>query len=880
MNLFKKNIPFFLLLLVTIFCCFHKETILTESIISAPDSNISFSTNDILKQTWSPHAKKVSGISIPYTATTDFSAEYQLTIYHTSADNSPVPFVSSKTGLLHFLADESGMLTFDFKPIQVNLGERYIFEYRCIESSSNGTLNLPSSSNYSGCSVNQTEINEGLDMKIQFHKYNRIFLLFSVFMPLFSFSLLFMLVFKRPFEETVGVSLISMVAILYISGLFGFLETGIAIIALSATFCMLFSIYLYNKSKTPFHVLLSPGLIVFCLLSVIIILFNADMQRAHWDEFSHWGLAVKDMFYFDSFGNHAVSTVMLPNYPPFITLFQYYLQYFNGMFAENLLYIAYQIAILCLLLTSLREVSWKKIILLPCGLVIILFVPLLFFPEVYNSIYADPLLAYILCYLLLCYYTDSEMTGFKFLRLSLGLFALTLTKETGFVIAGMLTIHFLCDFIYRHRKLFTKKILPLCAFPILTVFYFISWRLFHSNFIVFKHPLLTAIISLGVFIVILLIYRNLNIIKNFITTKYFPLIAAAISLPFILLAFTHIKSGNAVAFAPATASGITLQNMLDLITGNAPMYRYHTIKTFVTYMFSTNVYSLGILSISIFDVCFILLLLTLILTQKSTLYKNDTTLFSLTTIGIFCFLPYLAFLLICYLFVFPEREAIILHSCQRYAASYIGGLTLTYILYLFIAACKAYKRIHETNQCLSSSAAVCLGLTLSLFIITPVEHIYTQELETKEEYLYGTDECQQVLRSFADKSEKVYIVCNNTSGFSYYVFRNAAVPLRTQEYSWNIFTDKNTYLNFSEKYQETYDSNITYLSLKEWASVLQADYDYVFLLHPCETFSDMYGSLFEAPETISDGSFYKIVKEENEQISLQHVGQIGIKKYS
>ena len=181
-----------------------------------------------------------------------------------------------------------------------------------------------------------------------------------MFVCLLAFSLFFMLLFHKKFEETAALSAVVLVFILYISGLAEHLELGVYAVFFLAFCAFLCSIFLFPKKDRTWKDLLSPGLFVFAVFSLIILVYNANMQRSIWDEFSHWGLAAKDMFYFGSLGKHADSTVFLPWYPPFITLFQYYVQFQNGLFSESLLYVAFQIMICCFLLAGLKDLSFKN----------------------------------------------------------------------------------------------------------------------------------------------------------------------------------------------------------------------------------------------------------------------------------------------------------------------------------------------------------------------------------------------------------------------------------------------------------------------------------------------------------------------------------------
>lgn len=844
MQTIKRNIPFILLLIISLFCLLKKDTSITESVVLHADSNLIFTTETSMSQSWAPNVKKINGVSLPYVAASDFSSDISLKIVQDGPYANQKPLVDTSLNDIVFRLGESGQLNFHFKALPVTPGKRYIFIFEYTDSSHKGKLDIPSSIEYDGCYLNGNATGQGIALQITSLKNSRVFWLYSVFMPLLSISLFLMLIFKRKFEEVVALSLSVIVGVLYIAGLFGHLETGIyALYTLTFIFCLA-SVYIYNDKRVEWKQLLSPGLLIFGIFIIIILFYNNDIYRARWDEYTHWGLAVKDMFYFNSFAKHIDSTVMLPWYPPFITLFQYYIEYNNGLFTEELLYIAFQISILSFLIITVKSVCKRSLKFLLSGLSIMLFIPVIFFPDIFNSIYVDPLLAIYVAFILTCYYTEPTSV-FNFLRIAGGLFALTLTKEMGAPIAGLLVIIFFLDTIYRNKKLFTKTILISCSFLLLVFVFFFSWRIYLT--IPAPQP---------------------DIEKS---TE---------------LAFQQNNSDDSnipptITAIPSTTSDFTVRNLVNLLSKKAPEWNYKCIKNFIHAMFSDNCYNLGIIAFSVLDVFFLVLLVSVLL-PFTVLFKNDHNLYSLGFFGVLCGLPYLVLLLLSYLFAFNQTEALMLHSYPRYCGSYVAGIVLALMMYVFIKLCEAANESDSKNSSYNKNCwIVSLSIFLILAIITPIENfaIKNMDTETPPEYVYGSDEFSSVLRSFSARSEKIYIVCNNSAGFSYYIFRNFASPLQTQEGAWSLYSSKEEYLKYLEAYPENLDSSPTVLSPKEWAKRLNAQYDYVFLLHPNENFSDMYSSIFEDPSTIGDGTFYRIEKLNDDNIQLSYIGKIGIKAY-
>ena len=853
MKLLKANFPFILLFIVGAFILLTKNQELSETVAPYSDTTVTFSAGHSLSQTWSPHTKKITGVSLPYTAEEDFSSGFSLAIIPVGPESPQDAVVTCSIESRDFQKNESGTLTFNFDTIFLQPGKQYQFLFTYTNSDFSGTLTIPSNSEYSGCFVDGSSTASGLSIDISFVKNNHFYLLFIIFVPLMSFSLFFMLLFRKKWEEVIALSVVLMTAILYIAGLAEHLETGINIIYVLTILALVFSICLFNLKKQVWRNLLSPGLFIFAVLMVIILFYNINMRRALWDEFSHWGLAVKDMFYFNSFAKHTDTTVMLPWYPPFITLFQYYVQYQNGLFSENLLYIAFQIVMCSFLLPCLKNIHLKNIRLLPHGLLILLCIPIIFFPEVFNSIRVDSLLAVILAYTIFCYYSH-PLSIFNFLRIAAGLFALVLTKEMGAPIAGLATIIFILDNIYQKKRFSLHSLFPFLGLTLFVITVFCSWRIY--LFIPVTQPS-TEVSSSSE------ISEEVCVQEKHLQTDE----VSAEDLP------------NEVTAIPTSTSGFTLQNFIELLSGNAPGWRYKTITNYIYTLFSDPTYSLGVINVSILDVCFLLLIIAFLL-SRCTEYRDDKNILSIALFGTLCGLPYLAFLLICYLFAFSPIEAEILHSFHRYAASWFAGVILAFIMYMFSWLCKQQQENLPITRFRLSPVNVCTILSLLLLIVTPLENLTNKNLgtETEYEYFYGVEDCSRMLRSFADQSDKVYLVCNDTDGFSYYLFKDAISPLTAQSGNWDIFSSKEEYNAYLEKYSPT-SNNASFLSINEWNKMLFNEYDYVFILHPNEFFSSMYGGLFEDPKTIDNGTFYRVVKQANGTVLLSYIGSIGINWY-
>ena len=75
----KKYIIGMLIVIGIIFCLINRQSDLSISVVTHPDSQIRFSTGQgVLEQFWQPQVRNLTGIAVPYTAEKDFSAEMKL----------------------------------------------------------------------------------------------------------------------------------------------------------------------------------------------------------------------------------------------------------------------------------------------------------------------------------------------------------------------------------------------------------------------------------------------------------------------------------------------------------------------------------------------------------------------------------------------------------------------------------------------------------------------------------------------------------------------------------------------------------------------------------------------------------------------------------
>lgn len=840
-KMMKNNMVFLMVFLGVVVCCAKKNNYLPTEIVSHPDSQIAFSTGqDYLEQTWQSQVKKIAGISVPYEALDNFSSDLRLRVF-----SDDYGTILADTGINHnFVSGETGELSFEFGTLRVVPGERYRIQVSFEDSIGDGAILIDAGSNYSGCTVDNAPYDQAAAFHITYIKNSRLFWLLSVVFPLLSVSLLFMTIWNRKWEETVGLSLIAIVFVMHVAGLTEHLLQGIYLVYILSAVCLGVSVYLYNRKHMAVKDLFSPGVVVYGLLFVLILINCNDAWLARWDEYTHWGLAVKDMFYYDSFAKHYNTTVVLPRYLPFSTLVEYFFVYANSLFSQELLYVAYQTAMLSMLILICRPACGRRKYLVP-AVSIMVFVPVIFFGDVYNSIYVDPLLAVLATYILICYFSENA-SHFNMLRIVGGLFALATAKDAGFVIAGLVALIMLADSLYgqwgKGKIDFRKMLFPgLCL--VLVIGFYLSWQLYLSSPVKVSTQEAQVNIDLGA---------------------------------------EAEGSAATVSYAGAfSASKLTSEGIAELLQGNAPEYKYQSVKNFITAIFDNETFWFGSVGISYVDLYIIVLVIIGVLHYIGfwgTASKRMLSFGMLTLLGALC---YGAFLEIMYLFAFSEIDALNLPSHPRYLGSYICG---TMMAFLSLILCRATEKekMAEANRKYSWEWGISLLMTAVILISVPMKGIVVKNMdyEVTDEEVYGAGDMAEVLRSFSRRGDKIYYICNNSSAYSYWIFHVTASPLIIQSGNFNILASRESIveqMKWYEDYQVEVKGMPTVMDAVSWAEELQG-YQYVFINHQDEMFARDYGELFENPETIDDGTFYEVLHTEDSVI-LHYIGKVGIKNW-
>lgn len=852
-KLLKQNWWVILTIIVCMIGAYKKNTYFNIPVVSNPDATVTFSANDgSVEQTWQADVKRINAIILPYTVLESFEGNVQVSITTDDGEN----LVLSEMEEIKLSEGEKGELFFPFPVVNTVLGERYHIRL-LLEDGATGKIEIPVGTNYAGGKIGAKEMDAALAITVEGIKNSKIFWGIAVLFPICAVAILLMILFQCKWEEVVAIVISSQGIILYLFGLMGHLKTGIYTIYAVAIVAFVFAVYLYNRKNMSIQQFVSPGLIVFWIIFGVIVLINQNVWYGRFDEYSHWGLAVKDMFYNDSLAKHLGTTVLLPRYVPFVTLIEYYYVYLNGLYVQDIVYIAFQVIMLSYVIMLCKPLQKSRSLWIPVILSMVS-IPPIFFEDFSNCIYVDPLLGFMVFYILACYFSEEKMT-LRELQIISGLAALVLTKDMGLVFAGLAVIVVLVHCIwnkYTTREKWSKDIRFFIGRSVIILVCWMSWQVYMS---------------------IPLEYQNVQIVDGM--EKQARVVEEQQENQNVEMQNTDVPDESAVSTkvfqGTVGASGLSLKGILNLLKGQGSDTQKQIMKNAAVQFFDGETYYIGSIGFSYMDMLLIISLLAVIAILFIRDKKKNSDIKVLFALLLAAGICYGIVLCILYLFAFPVEEALKLKSMKRYLGSFLmpEALILVYIVIDEISNIKDDKNKRNIIVLLISGILIAI-LPVQSYIVKNRDQSITADM------VYWSEETEEIFRSFSRKGEKTAFICADGGNESYYIFRNTVSPVISEREYVNIVATEDIAKEQKQWYAEQENANnatVEVLSEAEWKGYLQSC-DYLFVLHTDPFFEESYKEILDSDTRVENGSIYQIQKDAGD-IELSIVGRTGVKKY-
>jgi len=447
----------------------------------------------------------------------------------------------------------------------------------------------------------------------------------------------------------------------------GFLRLGIYITVAAAFAALIYSIILAVKSKDHrFKKLLQPALIMFVFFYLLSIFNTSGIMLISNDEFSHWGLMVKNMYLTGSFPQIQSSNLLFYRYPPMLSVFKYFIVFFQNKFVESHLYLAGNVLYFSLVIVLFDGIKWKQYKQVIIRFFLILLVPLLFKGSFFQSILSDGILGVMYAMALVYWFMFKKDKG-TFTLCTFLLVFLGLSKASGLGLAIMAALMIAADIILDNGK-------------------------------------------------------RTNGEKFFEFSKYKRILFALLPIAIIILSnltwfiYSHLSSFK------GDSSTLLVQGILNLSGGCIKPYYISVLQNFLYSLSKAEVsnYILNMTWMSWLAVFGLLGVYLYKLFSKNAMNRKSILVF---IIGFFIsFFGYMIFLLLTYLLSFSEYQAVKLASFDRYTYTYFIAISTAFIFAYVIGEHKLKKKTRK------SVVLFCLVIILVQYPILAELLLYPQNV--------------------------------------------------------------------------------------------------------------------------------------------------------
>ncbi len=612
---------------------------------------------------------------------------------------------------------------------------------------------------------------------------------------------------KEP-GRIIPVTWMGIVTILYGFGIAGHFALGIyAVIALVIFLYAVTLLFIIHKNITLrqfVSAVITPAMLIFVLLFILLNVLYVEMVAHSWDEFSHWADVVKAMTYINDFATNPDSHSQFQSYPPGMALLQYFFQKLHmfmradKVFTEWRLYLAYQTFALSMFFPFLEEKelrTFEKIVLF-LGIAVSV---LVFYPDFYGSIYIDPFVAILAGTTFALIFNHIEKDKLYDIHICLACVNLVLAKDIGIFFA---------------------------------VFVIMAYVINKVDFMIQNDG-----------------DKGTNVLKMFgggydAFSLFIPLISAIITK--LLWNFEVKSTGAKKSFSQA----IQIFEYLKMyFLQNDTTYRQSVVDASKAAFFEYTVRFAG------FQVSYFLLFVfcTLLLVFISAnIYKPGKAEAKLSRIAniiipILQVIVYAFFIGAVYVYRFSEYEASILASYSRYMNISFAALWIVVLLGLFQAAAKS-----------KIQRAAAIFLACSCLVTAPLGNIrrfinrdiVKEAQEVRSEFVLLAKEIEKI----CDGNDKIYFLSRGDRGLHYWITRFNARP--------NYVIDPFGGWSLGDA---IYDGDIWHIDIspEEWIEqLINEEYDYVAIYRAGDDFSENYGSVFGNVLELSDNSLYKINRDQ------------------
>lgn len=267
---------------------------------------------------------------------------------------------------------------------------------------------------------------------------------------------------------------------LFISGLLNILPFMVNLIFFSGLLLAIFYIIKFFRREYSIRPFLTPAIVFFVFMSLIFTILLKGVHLLHYDNFSHWGLILKEMFRIEGLPDHT-TIIEFRNYPPGSAVFIYFIGKILVPGESHFLMAQGYLLSACLA-TLFVFSDWKKPLTMFLPLVSSITI-LSIIPGNIFDLLVDTLLGVVaIAAFIIAFYYKNDMKMSFIVNIPV-LVLLILVKDSGKIFFAYIILFTLMLFLYNNRRTetFGKKltkenlfsILGLVVIPLFTDF---LWR--------------------------------------------------------------------------------------------------------------------------------------------------------------------------------------------------------------------------------------------------------------------------------------------------------------------------------------------------------------------------------------------------------------------
>ena len=245
-------------------------------------------------------------------------------------------------------------------------------------------------------------------------------------LPLLGYAFFIHLHFKKRFSVSLFVALSFIMVILFLFGMVSLLQPGAYLLFAGGILLLIDTLKRYRGPS--WETLRSPPFVIFTVMSIAVFFAFHNTHLFFWDEFSHWGIFIKEMFFSHQFyGAESVAAHL--NYPPGVSVWDYFVVLNDPAFVEGHLYFAYFLLLFSATLMMYEKIPWKSwyYLILVFAIQMVIFAS---FGHGFSNIYVDHVVGAMFAGLLLSFLSE-RYQGYEPVLLVFPLLAIVLVKEVG-----------------------------------------------------------------------------------------------------------------------------------------------------------------------------------------------------------------------------------------------------------------------------------------------------------------------------------------------------------------------------------------------------------------------------------------------------------------